>query len=314
MAIQTAATAMLGIEHPIVCGGMTATGSAELAAGVSEAGGLGMLTCLHCRTPANLHAEIARCRSMTKKPFGVNLTIMGEKRGEPEYPDEFVQVITANHIRIVETCGASHPLMIKLHAQLKRGGVEVIIHKCVKVSQAKRAQEKLGVDMISLMGYDSGGLPGEGDMGIFVQAALAQKVLKIPFLLSGGVGTGQQLTAALALGAAGVQIGTAFNATRECVKFGSSYKRAMVEAGANGTVVVGKSFPGGASRVIRNRDAVEMMRIESEGGGRAGLKAGTLTFADVAHVAKFERYVAIPTNDEERRRQQLASKPMPASA
>ena len=131
----------------------------------------------------------------------------------------------------------------------------------------------------SKVGYLNRKVPPEG----------VQKVLTIPFLLSGGVGTGQQLTAALALGAAGVQIGTAFNATHECVKFGSSYKSAMVEAGANGTVVVGKSFPGGASRVIRNRDAVEMMRIESEGGGREGLKAGTLTFADVAHVAKFER-------------------------
>ena len=148
--MKTAATDMLNIEYPIVCGGMTATGSAELAAGVSNAGGLGMLTCLHSRTPERLDAEIARCRAMTSKPFGVNLTIMGEKRGEPEYPDEFVRVITTNGIKVVETCGASHPLMMKLHAQLKRGGVEVIIHKCVKVTQARRAQDKLGVDMVRL--------------------------------------------------------------------------------------------------------------------------------------------------------------------
>ncbi len=118
---------MLGIKHPIVCGGMTATGSAELAAGVSNAGGLGMLTCLHCRTPENLHVEIARCRSLTQFPFGVNLTILGEKRGEPEYPQAFVDVIVANRIRVVETCGASRDLMIKLHQALRDGGVEVCL-------------------------------------------------------------------------------------------------------------------------------------------------------------------------------------------
>ena len=106
--LKSIATEMLGIEHPIVCGGMTATGSAELAAAVSNAGCLGMLTCLHCRTPENLHKEIARCRTMTDKPFGVNLTILGEKRGEPEYPEPFVQVIVKNGIRVVETLSLIH--------------------------------------------------------------------------------------------------------------------------------------------------------------------------------------------------------------
>ena len=101
--VRTKICDLLGIELPIVSGGMTATGSAELAAAVSNAGGLGMLTCLHCRTPSNLRAEIARCRAMTDKPFGVNLTILGEKRGEPEFPAEFAQVITSSGIRIVET-------------------------------------------------------------------------------------------------------------------------------------------------------------------------------------------------------------------
>lgn len=191
--LRTVATEMLGIEYPVVCGGMTATGSAELAAGVSNAGGLGMLTCLHCRTPDNLNLEIARCRSLTSKPFGVNLTILGEKRGEPEYPQQFVDVIVRNKIRVVETCGSSRALMTKLHKSLRDGGVKVIIHKCVKVSQAKRAEEQLGVDMISLMGFDSGGLPGEADTGIFVQCALARQELSIPFLLSGGVAHGSQV-------------------------------------------------------------------------------------------------------------------------
>jgi len=124
---------LLGIEHPIVCGGMTATGSAELCAAVSNTGCLGMLTCLHCQTPENLHAEIARARAMTSKPFGVNLTILGAKRGEPEFPTEFVEVIVRNRIRVVETCGGGIDLMKKLHVMLRAGGVEVIMSKCVQV-------------------------------------------------------------------------------------------------------------------------------------------------------------------------------------
>lgn len=286
--IKTVATQLLGIDHPIVCGGMTATGSAELAAGVSNAGCLGMLTCLHCRTPENLHKEIARCRSMTNKPFGVNLTILGEKRGEPEYPEAFCKVIIANNIRVVETCGANQALMTKLHAELRAGGVKVIIHKCVKVSQAKRAQDALGVDMISLMGFDSGGLPGEADTGIFVQCALAKKELSIPFLLSGGVATGSQLLAALALGAAGVQIGTRFNATKECVMFPQSFKERMVKAGPRDTMIVMSSF-NASSRVYRNKDASALEEIESKGGGKAGVKAGKLGFKDIIKLAQFER-------------------------
>ena len=160
-------------------------------------------------------------------------------------------MICANKIKVVETCGAAPDLMKKLHAQLRAGGVEVIIHKCVKVSQAKRAEETLGVDMISLMGFDSGGLPGEADTGLFVQLALAKKVLKIPFLASGGVATGSQLLAALALGAAGVQIGTRFNATVECSVFPQSFKKRMVSAGIRDTAVVMSPF-NASSRVLLN--------------------------------------------------------------
>lgn len=288
MPLTTVATRMLGIEHPIVCGGMTATGSAELAAGVSNAGGLGMLTCLHCRTPDNLAREIVRLRTMTGKPFGVNLTLLGEKRGEPEYPGPFVAVIVAAGVKIVETCGANRELMSRIHVALHEGGVEVIIHKCVKVSQAVRATEQLPhVSMISLMGFDSGGLPGEADTGIFVQAALAARALAVPFLLSGGVATGSQLTAALALGAAGVQIGTAFNATSDNVMFGPAYKERMVRAGVKDTVVVMSSF-NASSRVFRGGDAVKLLAAERAGGGKAGVRAGTLGFKDIAPYAMFE--------------------------
>jgi nitronate monooxygenase len=161
---------------------------------VSEAGGLGMLTCLHCRTPEKLALEIERCRTLTSKPFGVNLTILGEKRGEAEYPEEFIAVICNAGVHIVETCGGSIPLMSKLHAALRKGGVKTIISKCVQVQHALIAQNKLGSDVISLMGFDSGGLPGEVDVGVFVQMALAKKCLKIPFVCSGGVATGRQVS------------------------------------------------------------------------------------------------------------------------
>jgi NAD(P)H-dependent flavin oxidoreductase YrpB (nitropropane dioxygenase family) len=286
--IKTKATELLGIDHPIVCGGMTATGSAELAAGVSNSGCLGMLTCLHCKTPERLNLEIQRLRTMTTKPFGVNLTILGEKRGAPEYPAEFCKVICANNIKIVETCGSNKKIMIQLHKQLRNGGVEVIISKCVAVKHALSAQNNLGCDMISLMGFDSGGLPGEADTGIFVQCALAKKKLNIPFLLSGGVANGTQLLAALTLGAAGVQIGTRFNATVECNKFAPSFKKRMVDAGVKDTVMVMASF-NASSRVLKNKDAIEILRIESEKGGKAGVLSGKLRFQDIGKYAMFDR-------------------------
>eukprot|EP00511_Aplanochytrium_stocchinoi_P013510 CAMPEP_0204889956 /NCGR_PEP_ID=MMETSP1349-20130617/23896_1 /ASSEMBLY_ACC=CAM_ASM_000710 /TAXON_ID=215587 /ORGANISM="Aplanochytrium stocchinoi, Strain GSBS06" /LENGTH=275 /DNA_ID=CAMNT_0052054353 /DNA_START=186 /DNA_END=1013 /DNA_ORIENTATION=- len=220
---------------------------------------------------------------MTQNPFGVNLTILGEKRGAPEFPHEFVEVILKNDIKIVETCGGGIKLMKKLHEILRAGGVKVILSKCVQVKHALTAQNELGSDMISLMGFDSGGLPGEADIGIFVQMALAKKALRIPFLLSGGVATGSQLAAALALGAAGVQIGTRFNATKECNKFPDTFKDRMVNAGYRDTVIVMKPFKA-SSRVLKNRDAMEMLRIERDRGK-------DVTFQDIGRLAKFDRLI-----------------------
>lgn len=275
--LQTTATALLGIEYPIVCGGMTATGSPELAAAVSNAGGLGMLTALHASIgdphggPSRLDSMIKTVRSMTEKPFGVNLTILGEKRGTPEFPHEFARIITSNKIQIVETCGASIPLMRDLHHKLREGGVQVIISKCVHIRQAVQAQNELCPDMISLMGFDSGGLPGEADVGLFVQMALAKKRLHLPFLASGGVATGAQLLAALASGAAGVQIGTRFNATKECNVFPDSFKQRMIEAGDRSTVVVMKPFKA-SSRVLKNRTAEQIIRLQQEKGAAIKFK------------------------------------------
>jgi len=278
--LRTVATEMLGIEHPIVCGGMTATGSAELAAGVSNAGCLGMLTCLHCRTPERLHQEIAKCRSLTSKPFAVNLTLLGEKRGAPEFPEGFCSVIIDNRIEIVETCGGSIPIMSKIHERLRAGGVKVIMSKCVHVRSALVAQDKLGADMVSLMGFDSGGLPGEADVGIYVTLAFAKKKLRVPFLASGGCASGRQLVAALALGAAGVQIGTRFNATLECNMFPSKFKQQMIAADDRSTTIVMKPFKG-SSRVFKNSIATEINRLEKE-------KGSSLKFQDIGDLVKFD--------------------------
>mmetsp|Transcript_46116 Transcript_46116/g.98519 ORF Transcript_46116/g.98519 Transcript_46116/m.98519 type:complete len:338 (+) Transcript_46116:97-1110(+) len=278
--LRTVATEMLGIEHPIVCGGMTATGSAELAAGVSNAGCLGMLTCLHCKTPERLNEEILKCRRLTSRPFAVNLTVHGEKRGAPKWPEGFVQVICDNGIKIVETCGVSVEFMSKIHERLRAGGVKVIISKCVHVKSAITAQDRLGSDMISIMGFDSGGLPGEADVGLFVTLALAKKSLRIPFLASGGCGSGRQLVAALALGAAGVQVGTRFNATVECNIFPQSFKDQMVKADDRSTVMVMKPMKG-SSRVFKNATANEINRLEREKGTK-------VSFKDIGDLVKFD--------------------------
>jgi nitronate monooxygenase len=218
---------------------------------------------------------------LTSKPFGVNLTILGAKRGEPEFPSEFAEVITKNKIRVVETCGGGIPLMKQVHALLRAGGVAVLISKCVQVKHALAAQNELGSDMVSLMGFDSGGLPGEADIGIFVQAALAKKQLRIPFLLSGGVANGSQLLAALALGAAGVQVGTRFNATVECSVWPDAFKARMLAAGPRDTVIIGKPF-NASSRVLKNKDATAVLAIEKELGK-------DVKFQDVGKLIMFDR-------------------------
>jgi NAD(P)H-dependent flavin oxidoreductase YrpB (nitropropane dioxygenase family) len=238
-----------------------------------------MLTALHAKTPERLDELISQCRDMTDKPFGVNLTILGEKRGTPEFPHEFCDCITRNGVKVVETCGSDPGLMAELNRILREGGVEVIMTKCVQIKHALTAQNRLGSDMVTLMGYDSGGLPGEADVGMWVQMALARQQLKIPFLVSGGVATGAQLCAALASGACGVQIGTRFNATQECNIFPDSFKARMLAAGDKDTVIVMKPFKA-SSRVLKNRTAEQMLAIERGG--------DNLDFKQYSSLSKFD--------------------------
>ena len=208
MALRTRITDLLGIEHPVVQGGMMWVGRAELAAAVSNAGGLGILTALTQPTPDDLRREIERCRTMTDKPFGVNLTILPSV-SPPPYAD-YRRAIIDMGVTIVETAGhrpQEHVEHFKAHGF-------TVIHKCTAVRHALSA-ERMGVDAISIDGFECAGHPGEDDIpGLVLIPAAADRV-RVPMLASGGFGDGRGLAAALALGADGINMGTRFCATVE---------------------------------------------------------------------------------------------------
>jgi nitronate monooxygenase len=206
--MKTRITEMFGIEHPIIQGGMHFVGFAELAAAVSNAGGLGIITGLTQRTPADLAREIARCREMTDKPFGVNLTFL-PVLAQPDYPG-YVRAIIEGGVKVVETAG-NNPQ--KWLPALKEAGVRVI-HKCTSVRHSLKA-EAIGCDAVSVDGFECGGHPGEDDVPNFILLPRAAEELKIPFVASGGMANGRSLVAALAMGADGVNMGTRFIATLE---------------------------------------------------------------------------------------------------
>ncbi len=206
--MKTLITDMFGIQHPIIQGGMHYVGFAELAAAVSNAGGLGIITGLTQRTPAALAAEIARCRTMTDKPFGVNLTFLPTV-SSPDYPG-YIQAIIDGGVKAVETAG-NNPQ--KWLPALHEAGIKVI-HKCTSVRHALKA-EAIGCDAVSVDGFECGGHPGEDDIPNFILLPRAAESLKIPFVASGGMADGRSLVAALALGAEGINMGTRFIATQE---------------------------------------------------------------------------------------------------
>ena len=206
--MKTAITEMFGIRHPIIQGGMHYVGFAELASAVSNAGGLGIITGLTQKTPELLAREIARCRDMTDKPFGVNLTFLPALKSPP-YP-EYIAAIVEGGVKIVETAGRSPEQYLP---PLKAAGIK-IIHKCTSVRHSLKA-ERIGCDAVSVDGFECGGHPGEDDVPNFILLPRAADELKIPFVASGGMADGRSLVAALALGAAGMNMGTRFIATKE---------------------------------------------------------------------------------------------------
>ncbi len=235
MAFTTRITDLLGIEHPIVQGGMQHVGVAELASAVSNAGGLGILTALTQPTPAALRREIARCRSMTDKPFGVNITVL-PTIDPPDYA-AYAQVVIDSGVTIVETAGT--PAVRAIWEQLKPHGI-LILHKCTAVRHALSA-ERAGCDVISIDGFECAGHPGEDDVGGLVLIPAAANRVTIPLLASGGFGDGRGLVAALALGADGINMGTRFCATREA-PIHDRVKQAYVDNDERGSNLIFRQF------------------------------------------------------------------------
>ncbi|MFL1483382.1 NAD(P)H-dependent flavin oxidoreductase [Marinobacter sp. LN3S78] len=255
--MKTRITELFGIEHPIIQGGMHWVGYAELAAAVSNAGGLGILTALTQPTPEDLAKEIARCKEMTDKPFGVNLTFLPSFK-EPPYP-EYIQAIIDGGVKIVETAGRSPEKYMPL---LKEHGIKVI-HKCTSVRHALKAQ-KIGCDAVSVDGFECGGHPGEDDIPNFILLPRAAEELEIPFVASGGMADARSLVAAMALGADGMNMGTRFLATREAPVH-DRVKETIVESDELQTRLVMRPLRN-TERVMKNAAVDEILRIENEKG------------------------------------------------
>ena len=251
--MKTRITELFGIEHPIIQGGMHFVGFAELAAAVSNAGGLGIITGLTQKTPELLANEIRRCREMTDKPFGVNLTFLPVVKS-PDYPG-YIRAIVEGGVKIVETAG-NNPQ--KWLPGLHEAGVKVI-HKCTSVRHSLKA-ESIGCDAVSVDGFECGGHPGEDDIPNFILLPRAAEALKIPFVASGGMADGRSLVAALALGADGMNMGTRFIATKEAPVH-EKVKQAIVAASELDTRLVMRPLRN-TERVLTNA-AVERL-LEKE--------------------------------------------------
>ncbi|MEY3268847.1 MAG: nitronate monooxygenase [Pseudomonadota bacterium] len=247
--MKTRITEMFSIEHPIIQGGMHFVGFAEMAAAVSNAGGLGIITGLTQRSAEDLAREIARCREMTDKPFGVNLTFLPSV-STPDYPG-YIKAIIDGGVKAVETAG-NNPA--KWLPALKEAGIKVI-HKCTSVRHSLKA-ESIGCDAVSVDGFECGGHPGEDDVPNWILLPRAAEELKIPFVASGGVANGKQLVAALALGADGINMGTRFIATKEAPVH-ENVKQAILNASELDTRLVMRPLRN-TERVLNNA-AVERL-------------------------------------------------------
>lgn len=273
MTVETQLTRLLGVEFPIVMGGMTGCGTPELAAAVSNAGGCGIFAAHNAGSPENCRVWIRKMRKLTSKPFGVNLTILPSMGKPPPYR-EYAQVIIDEGVKIVETAG-SNP---KQWIQLFKAHAIITIHKCVTIRHALSA-EKMGVDVISLDGFECAGHPGEGDVGNYVLQAIGRKKLNTPFICSGGVGDGYQIAAALALGACGVNIGTRLCATVEC-NWPDAFKRRLLTSDEKDTILMLRKLKN-TSRVYANSVAKEVHRIE--------WSTNDFDFGQVAHLVSGKR-------------------------
>lgn len=263
--MKTRITELFGIEHPIIQGGMHYVGFAELASAVSNAGGLGLITALTQPSPEHLAAEIEKCRGLTDKPFGVNLTFLPAVV-PPDYPG-YVKAIIEGGVKIVETAGNNPE---KWMPALKEAGIKVI-HKCTSVRHALKAQS-IGVDALSIDGFECGGHPGEDDIPNFILLPRSADELEIPFVASGGMADGRSLVAALALGAEGMNMGTRFIATKEAPVH-QNVKDAIVAATELDTRLIMRPLRN-TERVLNNAGVERLLAKEKELGD-------AITFQDI---------------------------------
>ncbi|NYT61685.1 nitronate monooxygenase [Alcaligenaceae bacterium] len=264
--MKTRITELFGIEHPIMQGGMHYVGYAELAAAVSNAGGLGIITALTQKTPQDLAKEIARCRTMTDKPFGVNLTFLPAVN-VPDYPG-YIDAIIDGGVRVVETAGRNPEAHLP---RLHNAGIK-IIHKCTSVRHSLKA-EAIGCDAVSVDGFECGGHPGEDDIPNMILLPCAANKLKIPFVASGGMADARSLVAALALGAEGINMGTRFIATKEAPVH-DNVKQAILAASELDTRLIMRGLRN-TERALNNSATQRVLKTEQELGS-------ALTFADIA--------------------------------
>ncbi|WP_312163986.1 nitronate monooxygenase [Phenylobacterium sp.] len=264
--INTRITEMFGVETPLIMGGMTGVGYAPLVAAVANAGALGFITAHHSPTAEALWDEIKRCKELTDKPFGINLTLLPSLNPIPY--DEYRHAIIESGIKIVETAGRNPTDHLPA---FKEAGVKVI-HKCTSVRHAVTAA-KHGVDVISIDGFECAGHPGEDDVGLVVLLPATVDAVDIPVIASGGMADGRSLVAALALGAEGVNMGTRFMATQECA-IHENVKKKIVENTERDTLLTNRTLRN-TSRVARNAVSEEVVRIQQD---------PTKTIEDVRHL------------------------------
>jgi len=277
--MKTRVTELLGTKYPIIQGGMQWVGTAELASAVSNAGGLGILTALTQPTPEDLRKEIVRCRGMTDKPFGVNLTILPTITPPPY--DEYIAAIIESGIKIVETAG-NNPK--DFAPKFKAHGL-TIVHKCTSVRHALSA-ERHGVDIVSIDGFECAGHPGEDDVPNLILVPAAARALKIPIVASGGIGDGRAMAAVMALGAEGINMGTRFMCTVEA-PIHEKVKQALLNASERDTNLIFRTMRN-TSRVLKNAVSDQVVTMEKSGA----------KFEEVRHlVAGARGRVAVRTGD-----------------
>ncbi len=254
--IKTRITEFFGIERPIVQGGLMWVATAELVSAVANADGMGFITALSFPDAERLRAEIRKCRSLTDKPFGINLTFLPTLR-PPDYP-AYINICAEEGIRFIETAGRNpEPYM----PQIKSAGIRVI-HKCTSVRHALKA-EKIGCDAISIDGFEAAGHPGEDDVTTLILVPLVRDAVRVPIIASGGFADGRGLVAALALGADGMNMGTRFVATREAPVH-ANVKQALVRRNETDTRLIMRSLRN-TERVLHNPAADKVLEIEGRG-------------------------------------------------